>query len=78
MPAVLMRRTSKGPGSVGGMRRDGTGRVDGGGFCGWSLALAMEACLRAVLLWTRRRDPLMHDAELQPPRVQARVLANGQ
>ena len=41
-----------------------------------ALALAMHPFVGAVLLWTRRRDALMHDAELHPPDVQRRQAVN--
>src|SRR5674476_922607 len=46
-------------------------RVCRGRFRRLRLEHAMHAFVRAVLLRTRGRHALMHDAELQPPRIEA-------
>ena len=44
----------------------------GGRAGGLAFELAMHALVGAILLRTRWRDALMHDAELHPPDIQLR------
>lgn len=46
-------------------------RVGRGGLDDFRFQDAMHALVRAVFLRTRRRNALMHDPELQPPRIEA-------
>jgi hypothetical protein len=45
--------------------------IRGSGLGGLGLQYAMHALVGAVLLRTCRRNPLMYDPQLQPPRIEA-------